>query len=115
MNAGPPREARRGGPWVRPFVVAYLVIQVGVPLVQLGADRPARFGWQMYSAVHPVDVVVVDHGGRRRTLDAELVDLVRSDLDPLVAIAPELCANPVVARVLTVDRSTGEEKGISCP
>jgi hypothetical protein len=32
------------------FFVLFLLMQTGVPLVQLWAPRPARFGWQMFSA-----------------------------------------------------------------
>jgi hypothetical protein len=31
------------------FFVLFLVIQTAVPLFQLTAPRPARFGWQMFS------------------------------------------------------------------
>ena len=32
------------------FFVLFLLIETAVPLVQLWAPRPARFGWQMFSA-----------------------------------------------------------------
>ena len=32
------------------FFGLFLLIQTGVPLVRLWAPRPARFGWQMFSA-----------------------------------------------------------------
>jgi len=32
------------------FFVLFLLIQTAVPLVRLWAPRPARFGWQMFSA-----------------------------------------------------------------
>ena len=44
------------GPWTAEslaaaaFFVLFLMIQTAVPLVQLWAPRPARFGWQMFSA-----------------------------------------------------------------
>jgi hypothetical protein len=40
--------ARRLPAW-RLFAVAWLVWQLGLPLVKLVAPRPARFGWQMFS------------------------------------------------------------------
>ncbi|HVS65983.1 MAG TPA: hypothetical protein VMT85_21050 [Thermoanaerobaculia bacterium] len=100
--------------WVRWFAIAYLLVQIGLPLFQLARPRPARFGWQMYSAVRPVDIFFVDRAGERRAIDGALLDLVRADLDALDAIAPELCANPAVVRVVEVERSTGAERSWSC-
>jgi hypothetical protein len=36
------------------FVAVFLALQVGVPAIALFGPRPARFAWQMYSALPPV-------------------------------------------------------------
>ena len=35
------------------FVVTYLVVQLGLPTARLLEARPARFGWHMFSGIHP--------------------------------------------------------------
>lgn len=95
-------------------MLAYLGVQVGLPLLQLAKPRPARFGWQMYSAVRPVDVFIVDASGARYAIAPHRLDVFRGDLDPLVAITPALCASPDVIRVVTVDQASGVERIRDC-
>ena len=65
------------------FFVAFLLVQIVVPVVQLSKTRPAHFGWHMFSDWRPIpqywvvfgdgstlDINIHDHVGVRR-LDAD--------------------------------------------
>ncbi|MFC3995322.1 hypothetical protein ACFOVU_05325 [Nocardiopsis sediminis] len=86
-SGGPARVAGRKGrlaAWVVPCVVA---VQVLVPsfLLLSGADRPARFGWHMYSTVPTwPDVTAVHADGTaseftRRSIRAGRGDVALDD------------------------------------
>jgi hypothetical protein len=76
------------------FLVAFLVIQILIPLVQfVRAPRPARFGWQMYSvasAAPRFELIMRD--GATKPLDiTPYVTSLRGDV-PLARFLPRhLC------------------------
>jgi hypothetical protein len=77
------------------FLVAFLVIQILMPLVQfVRAPRPARFGWQMYSVASTAprfELIMPD--GNTKPLDiTPYVTSLRGDV-PLARFLPQhLCA-----------------------
>jgi hypothetical protein len=49
--------------------LTFLTVQILVPALQLLADRPARFGWQMFAGLREMpDILVVRPGGWVDTL-----------------------------------------------
>jgi hypothetical protein len=95
-------------------IVLHLAIQVTVPVWQLSAPRPARFGWQMYSALNmPRQYVVVKADGTSSVVDlGRYVAQLRAELDLRDILPRAVCARDpdaveVTFRVLPelVDRS----------
>lgn len=84
------------------FFVLYLAVQVLLPLALLLRPRPARFGWQMYSAV-PAEwrLVVERRDGHRTEVDARAYTaFFRGDSDSHALVLQEICgADPAVAAV----------------
>ena len=75
------------------FFVAFLVVQVVVPLVQLTQPRPARFGWQMYAgAKAPESVTLIRQDGSEKTYGMSFyLGSYRSDLDITEALPRFIC------------------------
>lgn len=84
------------------LIVAWLAIQVAVPTVALFHERPARLGWQMYTAVTDLPVVNVrETDGSMHSIDVRaLVARERAEADFTTAIADALCRNASVAAVI---------------
>ena len=81
---------RRWPPWA----IAFLVVQIAVPAWQLTGTRPARFGWQMYTAraqASQFAAVARDGTATPVTLDDYIVRR-RDDLDLLRFLPPAICA-----------------------
>src|SRR4030095_13576331 len=75
------------------FFLSFLLIQIVVPIVQLTAPRPARFGWQMWSARRkPVRFFVVMKDGTIRPADlSRYIGWSRGELDLTDRLPPHLC------------------------
>jgi hypothetical protein len=103
---------------VRAFFAIFLLIQAGVPLVQLWAPRPARFGWQMFSATVPrarFSLVMRDGTSRPAEL-GRYVALSRGEVDLEKALPQHLCR--VVADLAAVQisaPSSKETRVYQCP
>jgi hypothetical protein len=86
--------ARRRRAAAASFFVAFLAIQLAVPIVQLlWAPRPARFGWQMYSVVsaQPRFELIMRDGATRSLDISPYVTSMRGDV-PLARFLPaHLC------------------------
>jgi hypothetical protein len=100
------------------FFWLFVVIQTGVPLILLSKPRPARFGWQMYSAVPKrasFDLVMRD--GASRPVDLRLyVAQSRGDADLQTALPPHLChVVPDVAAVRITAPGAKEARVFRCP
>lgn len=73
--------------------MAFLAIQVAIPLVQLAGERPERFGWQMFSASreHP-DFEVVKADGSVQAVDAnDYLGYLRLEMEFADELAAHLC------------------------
>ena len=101
-----------GGPWTAESVLAaaffmlFLLIQTAVPLVQLWAPRPARFGWQMFSARQQsarFSLVLRDGTAQPAKLDLYVaqsrgeVDLGKALPRHLCRVVPDLAAVQITA------------------
>jgi hypothetical protein len=76
------------------FFVAFLAIQVVMPIVQLvSAQRPARFGWQMYSVISDApDFELILRDGTAQPIDIRpYVASLRGDVPLARFVPPHLC------------------------
>jgi hypothetical protein len=94
------------------LIVAWLAIQVAVPTVALFHDRPARLGWQMYTAVTDLPVVTLrETDGSTHSIDVRaLVARDRAEADFTTAIADALCRREAVAAVIVEHTGTRSER-----
>lgn len=100
------------------FFVLFLLIQTAVPLVQLWEPRPARFGWQMFSAgPQRPRFSLVMRDGTTRPADLRLyVAHSRGEVDLEKALPQHLCR--VVPDVASVQITTPDSKPMrvyKCP
>jgi hypothetical protein len=75
------------------FFLLFLLIQTAVPLARLWAPRPARFGWQMFSAIQPHSrFALVMRDGTIRPVDlTRYVALSRGEVELDKALPRHLC------------------------
>ena len=74
-------------------IVAFLLVQIAVPLVALFGPRPGRFAWQMYSALPDVPrawTVAADGSEQRVDLDV-LFAVRRAEMDYVGVLRTGLC------------------------
>jgi hypothetical protein len=98
--------------------LAFLAVQVVVPALALLGERPARFGWQMYSAVPTdADFVVVDGAGEERPVEPkDYLGKVRGEIDLETVLPPAICAAEKDARLVrVVPRDGGGPTAVRCP
>ena len=103
-------RTRRSTVLVAVTFLAIACLQVGIPLVGLFEERPARFAWHMYSAVvHEPQAWTEDATGARSRVDLRSMTADRrAEIDWTERLAPFLCQNPDVRAVILVqgDRET---------
>lgn len=83
------------------FFAAFLVVQVAVPIRQLFAERPARFGWHMYSGLPQLPsawIVEADGAETPVDLEARLAGM-RGEVDYPSILAAALCAEAGVVAI----------------
>jgi hypothetical protein len=115
------------GPWTSTSVAAatffllFLLVQTLVPAVLLWAPRPARFGWQMFSAKPRVFryVLVLRDGTSRPVELGRYLAQSRGEVAMDEALPPHLCrVVPGLAsvRVVSAAAAAGESARIyECP
>ncbi|HEU4887219.1 MAG TPA: hypothetical protein VFV49_04985 [Thermoanaerobaculia bacterium] len=100
------------------FFLLFLLIQTAVPLVRLGAPRPARFGWQMFSAApqRPRFTLVL-RDGTSQPADLRLyVAQSRGEVDLEKALPPHLCrVVPDLASVRITTPDSKQPRVYECP
>lgn len=72
---------------------AVVVFQLGVPLAQLWAPRPARWGWQMFATLppNPTFTVVLETGSVQPVDPAAYFGYARGEIDSQVVLPPHVC------------------------
>ena len=100
------------------FFVAFLAIQIIVPIVKLTSPRPARFGWHMWTARkrNPEFVMIMKDGTASPVNLSTYLGLSRGELDIQEAMPAHLCR--VVPNVASVQIKTLDSepfKVYSCP
>jgi hypothetical protein len=96
-------------------VAAFLVVQLAVPTVALFGPRPARFAWQMYSALPPVpEASVVWADGHEEPVDlSSLFAVQRAEIDYAAVLRAGLCGATGAAAV-RIKLSDGGIEEIAC-
>lgn len=97
------------------LVVAFLVVQLVVPIVVLTAPRPSRFGWQMFTAYAPLPTVwAEDPAGERAAVDVErLLVHPRPEANLSQPIAEAVCRTDDVVAVV-VESATADPERVPC-
>jgi len=92
------------------LIAAFLLIQVMVPLVALFGLRPARFSWQMYSALPGVPHAwTVAADGSQQPLDlGPLFAVQRSEIDYAAVLRAGVC-DMVQAPAVKIQAADGTE------
>jgi hypothetical protein len=100
------------------FFVLFLLIQVGVPLLRLWSPRPARFGWQMFSA-SPQQIafsLVLRDGTSQPVSLGRYVAQSRGEVDLEDRLPPHLCrVVPDVASVEITKPGSTQRRVYRCP
>jgi hypothetical protein len=88
-----PDRLRTRATLVAIILAAYLTIQVIVPVAALFGPRPARFGWQMYSALPdlPQAWTVAADGTEEEIALASLFAIQRAEIDYTAVLRSGLC------------------------
>lgn len=75
------------------FIAAFLAVQLVVPALALFGERPARFGWQMYSAFPGMpEAWVVQADGTERPVNlTEIFAAQRAEIDYAAVLLAGLC------------------------
>jgi hypothetical protein len=113
VPTSPPVTARRT---LVPFVIAaFLVVQLVVPAVALFGPRPARFGWQMYSALPDLPkAYAVEADGTERLIDLQnLFAVQRAEIDYVAVLRAGLCA-ATGAAAIRLELTDGTDQVIGC-
>lgn len=100
------------------FFVAFLAIQIIVPVVKLASPRPARFGWHMWTARkgNPQFILVMKNGTTHPVSLSTYLGLSRGELDIREAMSAHLCrVVPEVASVQIKTLDSEPPKVYSCP
>ncbi len=91
-------------------IVAFLLVQVAVPVVALFGPRPGRFAWQMYSALPDVPrawTVAADGSEQPVDLDA-LFAVQRAEIDYVAVLRTGLC-DATGAPAVRIQADDGDE------
>ncbi|HEX3220062.1 MAG TPA: hypothetical protein VHU77_08585 [Candidatus Limnocylindria bacterium] len=105
---------RRG--WLVPaLIAAFLVVQLLVPTIALFGPRPARFGWQMYSALPDVPrAFVVEADGSEHEIDLQhLFAVQRAEIDYVAVLRTGVC-DATSATAIRLVLADGESQEVSC-
>ena len=92
-----------------------VVIQVGVPAVNLLSPRPARFGWQMYSVAQPAPeawTTSAKGGLEPVDLDGHWA-VLRAEIDDVEGFARQVCALTDAPEVV-VELQPGATESVPC-
>jgi hypothetical protein len=100
---------------VATLVAAFLAIQVIVPAAALFGPRPARFSWQMYSALPDMPRAwVVEPDGSETALDlGQLFAVQRAEIDYAAVLRAGLC-DATGAAAVRIQPAHAEAEVIPC-
>ncbi|MGC5077126.1 hypothetical protein [Agrococcus sp. DT81.2] len=109
----PRRERQRRLQWI---LVAVIIAQIAVPAIALTQEKPARFGFQMYSGYGEGSITVLDDGGREIDVDmgALLPRALRPELDWTRHVPAHLCAEVPRAATVVVEQDLTGRAAVPC-
>ena len=98
-------------------IVAFLLVQVLVPVAALFGSRPARFGWHMYSALPDVPRAwTVAADGTAKPVDLDTLFAVRrAEIDYAAVLRTGLCDATGAPAVKIRASDSTEPELITCP
>jgi hypothetical protein len=87
-------------------VATLAAIQVGIPLLALFDDRPARFGWHMYSTLNPApEASIEDESGAVTPVNlGSLIADPRAEIRWSEPLAELLCRDESAVAIVVSDR-----------
>ena len=99
------------------LVAAFVAMQLLVPAVALFETRPARFGWQMYSALPRLPQAwVIDAAGAQRPVDlTDLFAVRRAEIDYEDVLRAGLCEATGAAAIRIQGLVSAEPETLTCP
>jgi hypothetical protein len=99
------------------FVVLFMAWQLLVPAAMLFTQRPARFGWQMYSALPDLPRAwLLDAAGQETSVEvSSLFAENRAEIDYAAALRAGLCDLPGTAAVKLWEADKPSPELIECP
>lgn len=100
---------------LRWLIVAFLALQLTLPILALAGPRPTRFGWQMFTAYAPAPSVSVERtdGSVEPVELSELLAHPRPEADLHSTIVDALCDRGGVVAVRLAD--AGGSRRVACP
>lgn len=100
---------------LRWLIVAFLALQLTLPILALAGTRPTGFGWQMFTAYAPPPSVSVElaDGSVEPVELAQLIAHPRPEADLDAAIVAALCDRDGVLAVTVTKRD--EPRRTPCP
>jgi hypothetical protein len=102
--------------WLVPaLIVAFLALQLAVPAVALFGPRPARFAWQMYSALPDVPkAFAVEADGTEHPVDLQrLFAVQRAEIDYASVLRTGLC-DATGSSAIRLEFADGRDQEIPC-
>ncbi len=109
------RPGAGGAPWAVAFVTIYLLFQFSLPVVKLFEERPARFGWQMYSGYRTFPTVELVYRDSVAPIDAEsLVVRNRLDMDFAPHLTRHFCRRTPAEAVIVRGSGLANEWVVRC-
>lgn len=97
--------------------LAFLAVQVAIPLVQLAGDRPERFGWQMFSGsrTQPEFEIVKTDGSIQAVNAKDYLGYLRLEMEYADELAIHLCDIDVDTEAVRILRDgAGEVEERAC-
>lgn len=98
------------------FVAIFMAVQVTVPLALLASERPARFGWQMYSGARSgATFRAVHHDGSIVPVSiGDYLPHARLDMDLTTLLPKHVCQINAEVDLVLVESRKAEVVEIEC-
>lgn len=98
------------------FFIAFLGVQIALPIYKLFVPRPAQFGWQMFSDRHrPARLSLVLRSGETRPLDPSVyLETTRGDLRFEWELARHLCRTHSQLAAVRLEPERGAARVLPC-
>ena len=102
---------------IRQYILAAVIItMIAVPTVALTLEKPARFGFQMYSGYGEGSITVLDRDGAEIDVDlsALLPRTLRPELDWTQYVPEHFCAEIAAAETIVIEQEASGRTAVPC-